>query len=251
MHSLDGKVAIVTGSSSGIGKATAILFAAEGIKVILADIDQKNSEKTLEEIKNNGRSAFYIKTDVSNQIEVKRLVEFAISHYPKVDILFNGAGIHTALTVDETDLETWQRIIAVNLTSVFLCSKAVLPYMIKQKNGNIVNVSSSIGWQGAEPKTAAYCASKGGVTLLTKAMALDYAKYNIRVNCICPGPTETPMLLNAMDREDLKKFVAQMPLGRTAKPEEIARAALFLVSDDSSYVTGVALPVDGGQTAIA
>lgn len=249
MRRLENKVAIITGAGSGIGRATALLFAKEGAKVVLADIDTKEGESTRAAIESEGGSAIFVRTDVSNPKDIDQLVETTINHYSRIDILFNNAGIYAPLTVPETNLETWQRIIEVNLTGVFLCSKAVLPHMIKQGGGIIVNTSSSVGWHDAVTGAAAYCASKGGVTLLTRAMAVDHAKENIRVNCICPGPTETPLLHRALDPDFLRKFAATLPVGRTAKPEEIAAGALFLASDEASFITGIALPIDGGQTA--
>jgi NAD(P)-dependent dehydrogenase (short-subunit alcohol dehydrogenase family) len=177
------------------------------------------------------------------------MVGVAVDRYGKLNVLFNNAAVYAQGTVVDTPEEVFDRMIAVNLKGVFLCCKAAVPVMISGGGGSIINMSSSVGWLIAAPGIVAYAASKGGVTLLTRAMALDHAKDHIRVNCICPGPTDTPMLRRAFTDEQLVAFGGTLPVSRLGRPEEIASAALWLASDEASFVTGVALPVDGGQTA--
>jgi len=246
---LNNKVAIVTGGGSGIGQATAQLFAKEGAEVVVADFKAELGEETVRGIKGDGGDASFVQVDVSNSDQVKAMVDASIAAYGGIDILFNGAGVLMFGTALETDEETWTRVISVNLTGTFLCCKAVLPWMIKRGGGAIVNVSSSTGAHDAGANAVAYVASKGGVALLTKALAIDHAKDNVRVNALCPGPTDTPMLREVMSAEKLKQFAATFPMKRLGRPEELAHAALFLASDESSFVTGAVLAVDGGQTA--
>lgn len=249
MKRLEGKVAIVTGGGSGIGRATAELFAKEGARVVVADYQSEMGRETLEAIQKAGGEARFVPVDVSNSAEVARMVEAAVAAYGGIDILFNGAGVLFFGTVLETDEKTWNRVLAINLTGTFLCSKAVLPHMIQRGGGAIVNVSSSTGAHDAGSNAAAYVTSKGGVALLTKAMAVDHAQDNVRVNALAPGPTDTPMLRENFSPERLKEFAQAFPMKRLGRPGEIAGAALFLVSDESSFVTGALLAVDGGQTA--
>jgi len=246
---LKDKVAIITGGAKGIGYATAFLFAREGAKVIIADLDKKEGERTAKEIKKKEGEALFIRTDVSEFKDVEKMVDMALNTYKKIDILFNNAGVYARGDVVSTSQGTWDKIMKVNLKGVFLCSKGVIPVMKGQGGGVIVNSSSSVGWHATASGIAAYAASKGGVTLLTKAMANDYLRNNIRVNCICPGPTDTPLITKSRTKEQLKVFVDSLPSGRLAKPEEIARAVLFLASDDAISITGVAFPVDMGQAA--
>ena len=243
------QVAIVTGAASGIALAVAKRFAAEGAAVMLADTSESAGEDAAEQIRAAGGRALFSRLDVSNADELKRVVERTLKEFSDLHILFNGAGILTYGAVTETTEEAWQRIIAVNLTGTFLCSKAALPHMMAKGRGTIVNVSSTTGSHDACAHAAAYVSSKGGVTLLTRSMAIDYAKHGIRVNAICPGPTDTPMLRKALTPEQLEAFAMTYPMGRLGRPEEIAAAALFLASEDASFVTGEMLHVDGGQTA--
>lgn len=243
------KVAIITGGAKGIGRATAILFAHEGAKVVIADCNCKEGERTAERIRKESREAIFIPTEVSNAKEVRKMVEKTLKTYHRIDILFNNAGVYARGDVISTPEKTWDRIIQVNLKGVYLCSKAVIPVMKKTQGGVIINTSSSVGLYATASGIAAYAASKGGVTLLTKAMANDHLKDNIRVNCICPGPTDTPLIRKSRTKEQLKAFVNSLPSGRLVKPEEIAKAILFLASDEAVSITGVAFPVDRGQTA--
>lgn len=250
---LKNKVVIITGAGSGIGRSTAILFAKEGAKVVVADIDVKGGKETVHLIKNN-KNVFFVKTNVSKERDCKRLIEETIKKYGKIDILFNNAGVYLRKKITEMDESDWNKIIDINLKSIFLCSKYVIPEMIKQNKGIIINTASTLGLVG-EPECGAYCASKGGIIALTKSMATEYASDNIRVNCICPGPIDTPMLRKYLSssknservKEELENWV---PLGRMGTPEEIASTALFLASDESSYITGTTIVVDGGGTAL-
>lgn len=246
---LPSQVAIVTGAASGIGLAVAKRFAAEGAAVMLADVDEAAGTAAAQQIRAAGGRAQFAPLDVANFDQVKNLVEQTIAEFGDLQILFNGAGILTYGTVLETTEEAWQRILAVNLTGTFLCSRAALPHMVAKGRGAIVNVSSTTGSHDACAHAAAYVSSKGGVTLLTRSMAIDFARHGIRVNAICPGPTDTPMLRKALKPDQLEAFAKTYPMGRLGRPEEIAAAALFLASDDASFVTGEMLHVDGGQTA--
>lgn len=255
MPRLEGKVAIVTGGGSGIGRATSALFAKEGAKVVVGDIVREKGEETVDQIKGLGGDASSFVCDVSTSRGAQRLVTFCVTRYGRIDVLFNNAGITGTLPVTDTSEEKWDQVVAVNLKSVFLCSKYAIPHMIKGGGGAIVNTASTVGLVGS-PNQASYCASKGGVLILTKAMALDHAKQKIRVNCICPGLTMTPMVedwLAEYSEEERNKMLEMLkgmhPLGRYSQPEEMAYGVLYLASEEASFVTGVALPIDGGWTA--
>ena len=246
---LPGQVALVTGAASGIARAVAVRFAREGASVLAADGNVAGSRETVEQICAAGGRASFAELDVSQPSQVSRVVQTTLDKFGGLDVLFNGAGILAYGTVVETELEMWEKIISINLTGTYLCCRAVLPHMIRQSKGAIINVASTTGSHDACARAAAYVSSKGGVTLLTRAMAIDHAKQGIRVNAICPGPTDTPMLRKAMTPEQLDAFARTFPMGRLGRPEEIAGAAVFLASDDASFVTGLLLYVDGGQTA--
>jgi meso-butanediol dehydrogenase / (S,S)-butanediol dehydrogenase / diacetyl reductase len=246
---LKDKVAIITGGGSGIGRATAELFAYEGAKVVVADFNSTAAKEVAQAIQETGCQAVSVSVDVSEPAQVQRMVDVALENYGGVDILFNGAGILARGTALGTDEKTWNRVMAVNLNGTFWCCKAVLPHLIKRGGGSIINVSSSTGSHDAKGNTVAYVTSKGGVTLMTKAMAIDHAKAKVRVNAICPGPTDTPMLRNILSPAEIDAFAETFPMGRMGRPEELAHAALFLASDESSFVTGAMIAVDGGQTA--
>ena len=250
---LDGKVAMITGGGSGLGRAIAQLFSKEGAHVVVVDVDRNGGETTVKMLKEVGGNALFAEADVSKSSEVEEVVRVAVRRYGKIDVLVNNAGIFLGGSVVEASEEAWDKVIGVNLKGVFLCSKYVLPEMFRAGGGVIVNIASVLGLVGSEGE-AAYCASKGGVVALTKAMALDFARRNIRVNCVCPGSILTPLLetffVNTGDYEGaLARNSAKIPIGRVAKPEEIASLALYLASDESSYVTGSVFPVDGGWTA--
>lgn len=252
---LENKVAIVTGAGSGIGRATAILFAKEGAKVVVSEINQETGQGTTEQIKKAGGDATFVPVDVSCAPDVESMVQTAVSTYGKLDIIVNNAGAAGDVW-DKTTEEDWHRLIDINLTSVFLGCRYAIPEMKKQGGGCIVNIASIAGIIGV-PTLVAYCATKGGVVLLSKSLAKMLGRDNIRVNCICPGPTETGLTLAFLghpataeeEREKRMARLASVPLGRWAQPEEIASTILFLVSDEASFVTGVTFPVDGGCTA--
>jgi NAD(P)-dependent dehydrogenase (short-subunit alcohol dehydrogenase family) len=246
---LKDKVAIITGAASGIGKATAKLFAEHGAKVVVADIDKDGGSQTVTQIQNGGNEAIFVETDVTLKVDTEKMVAQTIETYGKLDILFNNAGIAMRLPVAELPEEDWHRCLDVNLTGVFLCAKAAIPAMQKNGGGSIINMSSIYGVVGADVR-AAYVASKGGVTNLTRGMALDYAENNIRVNCICPGFVETPLVAGVIKTpEEYQALADKHPMCRLGQPEEIAYGALYLASDESAFVTGIALPIDGGYTA--
>jgi NAD(P)-dependent dehydrogenase (short-subunit alcohol dehydrogenase family) len=246
---LGNKVAVITGGGSGIGRATAELFAKEGAWVVVADLRADDGQGVVQAIKGSGSKAIFVQVDVSDPTQVQHMVDATLEAYGGIDILFNGAAVLASGTALDTDETTWNRVMAVNLNGTFWCCKAVLPHMIKRGGGSIINVSSSTGAYNAKGNTVAYVTSKGGVALLTKAMAIDHAKANVRVNALCPGPTDTPMLRSVLSAEQMEAFAATFPMGRMGRPEELAQAALFLASDESSFVTGAMMAVDGGQTA--
>ncbi|HEY6770377.1 MAG TPA: SDR family oxidoreductase [Candidatus Sulfotelmatobacter sp.] len=250
---LEGKTALVTGGSGGIGRATALLFAREGAAVSIVDLNQQVGKQIAHEISAAGGRAIFQRADVSRLDDCQRAAERTVHEFGGIHILFNNAGIIRRASVLETGEEAWDTVLAVNVKSIFLMSREVIPIMAAAKGGSIINTASGWGLAGG-PRAAAYCASKGAVVLMTKALAIDHGRQNIRVNCICPGDTDTAMLRNEArqlgEAEDLfLASSARRPLGRVGKPEEIARAALYLASDESSFVTGAAMVVDGGGLA--
>lgn len=253
MADLVGKRALITGGASGIGRATALLFAREGAAVSVVDLDEVGGQAVAQMIVDEGGQAIFVRCDVSRAADCQRAVQQTVSELGGLDILFNNTGIIWRATVLETTEAEWDRVMAVNVKSIFLLSKYAIPVMDQAGGGVIINTASAWGLVGGH-KAVAYCASKGAVVLLTKAMALDHAEQNIRVNCICPGDTDTPMLRDEAQQlgEPTERFLAeaaQRPLKRIGRPEEIAQAALYLASDASSFVTGTALVVDGGGLA--
>ncbi len=250
---LHNKVALITGGTSGIGEATALLFAKEGAKIAITGRNEKRGHAVTERILESGGEAIFLRTDVRKADECRRAVNETLDAFKRIDVLFNNAGIfypHT--TVDCTE-EEWDLQIDINLKGTFMMSKYALPGMIEQGSGVIINNSSGWGIVGGDAAVA-YCASKGGVVLLTKAMAIDHGRQGIRVNCICPGDVDTPMLpedarMRGQKWNDYLAGCSNRPMGRIGTSEEIAKAALFLASDDSSFMTGSTLVVDGGGTA--
>ena len=247
------KVALITGGTSGIGKATAELFAREGAKIVITGRNERRGQEVLQQICNDNACALFVRTDVSRAADCHRAVEQTVEKFGALHILFNNAGVFYAHDAVECSEEEWDEQIATNLKGTFLMSKYALPHMIRQGGGVIINNSSGWGLVGGD-KAVAYCASKGGVVLLTKAMAIDHGRQGIRVNCICPGDVDTPMLpqdahFRGMRWEDYWAGAANRPMGRVGTAEEIAKAVLFLASDDSSFMTGAAVAVDGGGTA--
>jgi NAD(P)-dependent dehydrogenase (short-subunit alcohol dehydrogenase family) len=248
-----GKVAMVAGGASGIGKASAHLFARSGAKVVVVDINEAGGSAVVQEIKDEGGQAGFIHCDVTQDAECRRAVEETVKTFGGLHILVNSAGIIHRATILETSEKQWDDTLAVNLKGIFLTCKYALPEMIQGEGGTIVNISSGWGLVGGR-QAAAYCASKGGVVLLTKAMALDHAHQNIRVNCVCPGDADTPMLREearqlGLSVEEFLAGAAERPMGRLGTPEEIARSVLFLASEAASYITGTVLVVDGGGLA--
>ena len=246
-----GKVALVTGAGSGIGRATALAFAREGAKVVVADVTVEGGEETVAQVKKAGGEAIFVNTDVSKAVEVEALVAKAVATYGRLDCAHNNAGIagNAKTVVDDTE-DNWDRILAINLKGVWLCMKYEIAHMLKQGGGTIVNTASGAGLIGVR-RGGAYVASKHGVVGLTKTAALEYAKAGIRVNCVCPGPIDTPMLqgIGGSNQVVIERMLAAQPGGRLGKPAEIAEAAVWLCSDAASFVTGLPMPVDGGYTA--
>lgn len=251
---LAGKVAIVTGGGSGIGRATALLFAQEGARVVVADYAPEGGQETVRMIQQRGGEALFVESDVSNAEDMQRLVQTTVDTYGRIDILVNNAAVTIPASVVDATEEVWDKTMDIDLKGVFLLSKYAVPHMINGGGGSVINMASMCGLV-ASPNQAPYSAAKGGVVALTRQMAIDYARYNIRVNGIAPSEVRTPMFLGFINRapdpeKKVQELVARIPMGRVAEPEEIARAALFLASDESSYITGVTLPVDGGLTAM-
>jgi NAD(P)-dependent dehydrogenase (short-subunit alcohol dehydrogenase family) len=247
------KVALITGGTSGTGRATALLFAQEGAKIAITGRNETRGREVVEGIKQAGGTAIFVRSDVRFAEECRRAVEETLQAFGRLDILFNNAGVLYANTVPDCSEEEWDLTLDTNLKGTYLMSKFALLTMIAQGSGVIINNASGWGLVGGDA-AAAYCASKGGVVLLTKAMAIDHARQGIRVNCVCPGDVDTPMLPEDAQRRGMKweaylASAANRPMGRIGKPEEIAKAVLFLASDDSSFVTGAVLAVDGGGTA--
>ena len=248
---LKGRVAVVTGSGSGIGRASAVLFAKEGAKVVVVDCVREGGLKTVDMISNIGGESVFVEADVSKTADVQGMVRSALKKFGRIDIVFNNAGINLEKAVTDTSEQEWDKIMDVNLKGVFLCSKYAIPEMIRGGGGVIINTASIRGLVGQYHESA-YCASKGGVVLLTRAMALDYGCHNIRVNCICPGAILTPLTQAFLDsspdpEREVQETLKKIPLGRMGEPEDVARVALFLASDESAYLTGLAIPVDGGR----
>jgi len=248
------KVAVVSGGASGIGKACAKLISKAGAKVAILDINDESGEDVVEEIKNQSGSALFLKCDVSKDKDCQKAIQQINDHFGRLDILITAAGVATRASILETSEADWDKTISVNLKSVYLLGKHAIPFMTQVGGGAIINISSGWGLVGGKD-AAAYCASKGGVVLLTKAMALDHGSQNIRVNCVCPGDTHTPMLeseavgLGITYDQLVKESSESRPLGRIGTPMEIAQAVLFLASNSSSYMTGSVLVVDGGALA--
>jgi NAD(P)-dependent dehydrogenase (short-subunit alcohol dehydrogenase family) len=253
MKQLHGKTALITGGAGGIGRATALLFASEGASAGIVDLNEETGQEVAREISAAGGRAIFEPADVTRAADCRRVVERIVHEFGGIHILFSNAGIIRRASVLEISEEDWDAVMAVNVKSIFLMSREVIPIMARGGGGSIINTASGWGLAGG-PRAVAYCASKGAVVLLTKAMAIDHGRQKIRVNCICPGDTDTAMLRNEAwqlgEAED--RFLAESanrPLGRVGKPKEIARAVLYLASDAASFVTGTAMVVDGGGLA--
>jgi NAD(P)-dependent dehydrogenase (short-subunit alcohol dehydrogenase family) len=253
---LDGKISVITGAGSGIGEATCILFAREGAKVVAVDIDDTSGNRTVSKIKQAHGDGIFIHADVTKESDMERVVDETVYKWGKLDIMYNNAGIILVKQLIDSTVSEWDRLMDVNLKGLFLGSKFAARHMMSRKAGSIINTASIYGITGASHYVP-YCTTKGGAIAFTKALALELAPYKVRVNCICPGVISTPMFEGELatwnkiqpgDNESV--FKAQHPIGRFGEPSDIANAALYLASDESSFVTGTALVVDGGYTAI-
>jgi NAD(P)-dependent dehydrogenase (short-subunit alcohol dehydrogenase family) len=246
---LEGKVALITGGGSGMGRVASELFASEGANVVLTDVNDETGEATASSI---GKQVRYVHADVSQESDAEAMVAATIDAFGRLDILYNNAGIMPLGdgSVTDNDTEIWDEVLAVNVKGVAFGCKFGIPAMVANGGGSIINVASFVAWMGAATSQTAYTASKGAVLAMTREIAVEYARRGIRCNALCPGPIETPLLLALLsdDEKKQRRFV-HIPMGRLGKAEELARAALFLASDDSSFMTGASLIVDGGITA--
>jgi NAD(P)-dependent dehydrogenase (short-subunit alcohol dehydrogenase family) len=254
MPTFDDEVALITGGTSGIGRATALLFAQEGARVAITGRDRERGAGTVEEIRALGSDGLFVPADVRIRADCERSVAETVDRFGRLDVLFNNAGVYVENDVLGCDEDEWDLQVDTSLKGTYLMSRAALPHMIARGSGAIVNCSSGWGLVGGI-RGAAYCAAKGGMVVLTKAMALDHGPQGIRVNAVCPGDTETPMEYADAERKGVtwEEYTAWASegraLGRMGRPEEVARAVVFLASDAASYITGAALPVDGGGVA--
>lgn len=249
---LANKVALITGAGSGIGRESALLFAKEGAKVVVADINSQAGQETVSLVRAAGGDAAFIRTDVSKAAAVRAMIQFAETTYGKLNVLFNNAGIFPDQdgSVLETEEEIWDLVINVNLKSVFLGCQYGIPALLRADGGSIINTASLVALMGAAVSQIAYTASKGGVLSMTREMAVEFARQNIRVNALCPGPVETPLLAKLLaDAAWRQRRLVHIPMGRFARANEVAQAALFLASDESSYINGATFMVDGGIAA--
>ena len=249
MARLDGKVVVITGAASGIGREAALLFSEEGASVCVADVSEEAGERTASEC----REAFFVQVDVTSAESVQGMYRTTAERYGGVDVLYNNAGImpDDDASILDTELEAWRRVQDVNLTGVYLCCKYGIPYLLERGGGSVVNVASFVALIGAATSQISYTASKGAVLSLSRELAVEFARRGVRVNALCPGPVETPLLMRlfADDPAAYERRLVHLPMGRLAQAREIAQGALFLASDDASYVTGATFTVDGGITA--
>ncbi|HEX6256667.1 MAG TPA: glucose 1-dehydrogenase [Euzebyales bacterium] len=249
---LQGRVASITGSGSGIGRAAALLFAAEGARILVSDVDVEAGKATVAAISDRGGEAHFVAADVSRADDVEALYTEGEKLFGKVDVLFNNAGIFDGAdgSVTDTAEGVWDRVVDVDLKGVFLCCKYGVPALQRAGGGVIVNVASFVSWMGAATPQIAYTAAKGGVLSMTREIAVEFARSGIRANALCPGPVTTPLLSELLADEDRRqRRLIHIPMGRFGRAEEMAKAALFLASDESSFMTGASLLIDGGITA--
>jgi NAD(P)-dependent dehydrogenase (short-subunit alcohol dehydrogenase family) len=249
MARLDGKVVVITGAASGIGREAALLFSEEGAKVCVADVRQEAGEQTASEC----ADAFFFRAEVTSGESVAAMYRATAERYGGIDVLYNNAGIAPSDDADilETEEAAWQRVQEVNLKGVFLCCKHGIPYLLDRGGGSVVNVASFVALMGAATSQISYTAAKGGVLSLSRELAVQFARQGVRVNALCPGPVETPLLMGIFgdDPEAYERRRVHLPMGRLARAREVAYGALFLASDESSYVNGATFLVDGGITA--
>jgi NAD(P)-dependent dehydrogenase (short-subunit alcohol dehydrogenase family) len=249
---LDGKVAIITGAGGGMGRVAAQLFAGEGARVVVAEFGEEAGAETVDRVRAAGGEATYVQVDVSNEADAKRMVDHAVSTYGRVDALYNNAGIMPEAdhSVTDTDVDTWDKVMAVNVRGVFLGCKYAIPAMVAAGGGSIINIASFVALVGCSVPQDAYTASKGAVLSLTRSLAVQFGPQGIRTNAICPGPVETPLLMDWLVKDEAAKRLrlARNPTGRFGKPEEIVHMAIYLASDESRWTNGASLVIDGGIT---
>jgi NAD(P)-dependent dehydrogenase (short-subunit alcohol dehydrogenase family) len=249
MGRLEGKVCVITGSGSGMGREAALLFASEGARVCVADVNEEAGEKTASECED----AFFFKVDVTDGDSVRSMYEATVERYGGVDVLYNNAGImpEDDASILDTEVDAWQRVQDVNTKGVYLCCKHGIPRLLDRGGGSVINVASFVAILGAATSQISYTASKGAVLAMTRELAVEFARRGVRVNALCPGPVETPLLMRLFEQTPgaLQRRMVHVPLGRFAQPREVVQGALFLASDDASYVTGATFLVDGGLTA--
>jgi NAD(P)-dependent dehydrogenase (short-subunit alcohol dehydrogenase family) len=251
-HRLEKKVVIITGSGSGIGREMALLFAREGARLTISDVNDRGGENTVSELQKSGHEAIFVHTDVSRESEVKNLVQKTEERFGQLHGIVNNAGIFPDAdqSVVNTSEETWDQVMSVNLKGVFFGCKHAIPAILRSGGGFVINIASFVALMGAAVPQIAYTASKGGVLSMSREIAIEFANKNLRVNAICPGPVETPLLSSILsDPAKRQRRLVHIPMGRFAKPREIASAALFLASDEASYINGATFVVDGGITA--
>jgi len=248
MGRLDGKVAVITGAAGGMGREAALLFSAEGASVCIADVDREHGEQTAAE----ARDAFFFEVDVSDPDSVRAVYDAAAERYGGIDVLYNNAGISPAddASILDTEADAWDRVQAVNTRGVYLCCRHGIPHLLERGGGSVINVASFVALVGAATSQISYTASKGAVLALTRELGVQFARRGVRVNALCPGPVETPLLLAIWgdDPAAAQRRLVHIPMGRLAQPREIVNAALFLASDESSYVNAATFVVDGGIT---
>jgi NAD(P)-dependent dehydrogenase (short-subunit alcohol dehydrogenase family) len=246
---LANKVALITGSAGGMGRVAAELFAREGASIVVTDIAEEQGTEVVQTIHSAGGHALFIKANVSIESEVQHLVASAVAEFGHIDVLYNNAGVMPLDdgSVTETSESTWDHVMDINLKSAFLCSKYVIPHMVQQRGGSIINIASLVAFMGSTVPQDAYTASKGGLLALTKSLAIQYGSYGIRCNAICPGPVETPLLRHLWTSEEARNLrLNRIPLGRFGVPQDIVYMALYLASDESAWTTGAWLMIDGG-----